>query len=177
MLCSKDPDRWTRYVYAEPCESEQIRIMATDGHAALFLKANALHDLDRSVLVEPVDKKPQHQSAGGFSPTILLDADATNHPLSRWKESLDKWMPKKGEKSLQAVYDSRLLLRLAKALDVLGCRAGLHARPSDAAVLTLSYGDIETDEIGMAILMPLHRPMDDPFDVEEVWTNYEHFSN
>lgn len=175
MLCSRDKDKRTRFIYAEPAGDSMVRTIATDGHALLCLKVQALHDLEDAVVVEPVDKKPSKGDMG-FATATLVDLNAAHHPLSNWQEQIAKWMPKRGEEGTQALYDSSLMLRFSRAADLLGCRMGIHPRPSQAAVVTLSYGELSTDEVGMGMIMPLNRPVDDPFDLEEVWSNFDRFS-
>jgi len=175
MLCSSDKDKRIRLIYATPAGDSQVRLMAIDGSAMLCLKVNALHDLQGPVLVEPVAKTPA-KGKHGMAQAQVSDVPPDHHPLREWKLSLEKWMPKRGEEGLQAIYDSKLLLKLAKACDLMGCRMGFHARPSAAAAVTLLSGDISPDEVGLALLMPCHRPIDDPFDLEEIWTNFDRFT-
>jgi len=156
LFVSSDPDVVTSAIYVEPAGRDKVRLVATDGPAAIAMRVRGLHDLTEPVLVQPLSKNPTAREMVAHTVVEFDGRAAERHPLYVTPELLAHPFIKATQDGGVARLDPKQLERLVKAAKLLGSSMYVQPQPNNKPCLScLQYGHIAADEAAVVVLMPL----------------------
>jgi hypothetical protein len=172
LFVSSDPDVVTSAIYVEPAGSDKVRLVATDGPAAIAMRVRGLHDLTGPVLVQSMSKNPTVKEMVAYTAVELDGRAVERHPLYVTPELLANPFFKATQDGGVVRLDPKQMERLVRAAKLLGSSMFVQPQPNNKPCLScLHYGHIAADEAAVVVLMPLgvDKKTDSFASIQKAW--------